>query len=118
MCDAEALVEPSWVSSAARAACLAATCSQAQVSGPCFVTQRQLLRQRLSDAARAACVAATCSQAQTSGPCFMTEAVAEPRALCSVMLRHLLSQAGLLVQLGQLAWQQPATKHKHLVHVL
>ncbi len=84
LCDAEALVEPNWVFSAARAACLAATCSQAQVSGPYLVTQ----------------------------------VVVEPRALCSETPRYLLSQAGYPMQLGQLAWQQPAAKHKYLVHVL
>ena len=36
----------------------------------------------------------------------------------SVMQRNLLSPAVFPVQLGQLAWQQPAAKHKYLVHVL
>ncbi len=36
----------------------------------------------------------------------------------SVMQRNLLSPAVFPVQLGQLALQQPAAKHKHLVHVL
>ena len=81
-CDAEALVKQSWVSNAARAACLAATCSQAQVSGPYFATytvvepniwplvydtetefatQENLSCQRSSSAAQVACLAATCS---------------------------------------------------------
>ena len=37
--------------------------------------------------------------------------------LCSVTLRNLLSRAEFPMQLGQLAWQQPATKHTYLGHV-